>query len=170
MVWIKREILFILGFLPLLVHNAHHERRPSQNFGQFFPGVNSVGGTRPTRPLTTMSRPPPPPITGRPLTSNSRPPMMSRPPLATDRPLPSNSQPLTRPQSAMSKPKSKPPSSSASRRPQTNSQRFCRSNRKFLILSFRFFSNARLHLKSDLICFTTLFLIPKLEVLSLSQP
>ena len=140
MVWIKREILFILGFLPLLVHNAHHERRPSQNFGQFFPGVNSVGGTRPTRPLTTMSRPPPPPITGRPLTSNSRPPMMSRPPLTTDRPLPSNSQPLTRPQSAMSKPKSKPPSSSASRRPQTNSQRFCRSNSKFLILSFRFFS------------------------------
>ena len=179
MVWIKREILFILGFLPLLVHNAHHERRPSQNFGQFFPGVNSVGGTRPTRPPSTMSRPPPPPITGRPLTSNSRPPMMSRPPLATDRPLPSNSQPLTRPQSAMSKPKSKPPSSSASRRPQTNSQRFCRSNSKFLILLelvswtltldsiVQVFQHARLHFKSDLFCFT-LFLIPKLEVLSLS--
>ena len=135
MVWIKRQILFILGFLPLLVHNAHHERRPIQNFGQFFPGVNSVGGSRPTRPPTTMSRPPPPPpITGRPLTSNSR------PPLTTNRPLPSNSQPLTRLQSAMTKPKSKPPSSPASRRPQTNSQRFCRSNSKFLILSFRFFS------------------------------
>jgi len=149
MVWIKHEILFILGVLPLLVQNAHHERRPIQNFGQFFPGVNSVGGSRPTRPPTTMSRPPPPPITGRPLTANSRPPMMSRPPpitgrplttnlrppiisqppLTTDRPLPSNSQLLTRPQSPMTKPKSKPPTSSAPRRPQTNSQRFCRSNR-----------------------------------------
>ena len=160
MVWIKHEILFILGVLPLLVQNAHHERRPIQNFGQFFPGVNSVGGSRPTRPPTTMSRPPPPPITGRPLTANSRPPMMSRPPpitgrplttnlrppiisqppLTTDRPLPSNSQPLTRPQSPMTKPKSKPPTSSASRRPQTNSQRFCRSNSKFPIIYFRFCS------------------------------
>ena len=97
----KIVIIFILGLCPF-VQNAHHEPRPSQNFGQFFPG-------RPN---------PPPPIRGRPVPT--KPTTMQRIPqspktMATMKP--------------PSSPKTKPKINSESRTKLSSKRqrRFCRS-------------------------------------------